>query len=115
MYKGEAAVNIGLGLAGQSITIKHTSTSVRDYDKDEYKPTRADVTVTGVIEDVSKSEREFLQTQYQLNSFKRVIIPLGTTVSIDDYFTLDGRTYTILQLQTQVNHIILYCRFEQRV
>lgn len=114
MYKGEAAVNFGLGLVGTAITLKHVSASVRNYDTDEYTDTITDVSVTGQIEDISNKEREFLTTQYNINAEKKVIVPKGTTVDIEDYFTLDGDTYTVLQLQEQINHIILYCKYEPR-
>jgi hypothetical protein len=106
-----------MGLAGQSITIKHATGQVRDYDKDEWTAgTNVDIIIDAEIEDLSAEQRKFMLTRYEVNVEKQLIAPLVTTtaIAIEDYFTLNGGTYTILHINYELSQQILYCKFEPR-
>lgn len=114
MYKGEISVNSGIGFMGVEINLFHTISTAVNYETDENTPTILKTKIQARIQDLSKKDREFLESKYQEHKVLKVSVPISTKVSVDDYFNYDEKDYTILQIRKFSNRKILFVKNEPR-
>lgn len=116
MFKGETSVRYGVGMLGEEVTIKHTTGWTEDYENDSPKRIEEDIVTTIRFRKLDDKTRQFLTTLYETNKIQKITILKGITVSQDDYFSHNNRTYTILQVDdTRSSYQVAICKYEERL
>ena len=115
MYRGKNVVTIGQQCVGELISFSHITGYTKDYERDTDIPTISIISINCQVQDLSKSEREKLAGQYDVNKMLKIRLPKDSTIAIEDYFERNNNQYTVVQFGDNLNDRVVYCEYDQRI
>ena len=110
MYKGESSVEHVLDLTAETLSITSVTGYTTNYESDEEVPTTSTVDIRAQVRNLSHNERKRYDTQYDVDKMLALILPKTDTISFESTFTRNGINYTIVGVENNINHKILYAK-----
>lgn len=114
MYKGKNVVTVGQQTVGENISFSHITGYTDDFERDESVPTIQNIIIDSKIEDITKQDRQLLEGRYNVNKLLKLRLPKDSIIAIEDFFTHNSKTYTVVRTLEPLNERIIFSEYDQR-